>query len=339
MNTTNTTVQPDGCDFEPYKCHLVVVTRLLSALLSTFGALFMIVVILALKKQYAFLQRLILYLSIAGLMNSLAYLLSPTTPVLSAGSTCTFQAFVLQFTDWSVLLWVCCLTIGIWQSMLHGRTPTSLERPMHMVAWGVPACMAAWPWVGGVYGPTEFWCWITKPYWKERLYLWYVPLGVALVCLVSANLYVWYAVNRRLRIWQGLYTAESEQQKAAMKREASRLLVYPFIYLVLNLFAFMNRIEDIFTPDDPPIFLFVWLHTITAPLQGALNAVCYGLDSDTYSKLTWANIKSIFGRKNERRTVQEYPVGRVDRPGRYQPLAQFEIDEDDEDDIYPMRSS
>jgi hypothetical protein len=50
------------------------------------------------------------------------------------------------------------------------------------------------------------------------------------------------------------------------------------------------RIQNAINPHSP-VFTLVLLHAISTPIQGAINAVVFGLDKETTSKLTPTQIK------------------------------------------------
>ena len=50
------------------------------------------------------------------------------------------------------------------------------------------------------------------------------------------------------------------------------------------------RIQNAVNPGNP-VFALVLLHALSSPLVGAVNAVVYGLDAETRSRLSWTQIK------------------------------------------------
>ncbi|KAJ8310044.1 hypothetical protein KUTeg_011909 [Tegillarca granosa] len=86
--------------------------------------LFMIAVIWLFKKYTAFAQRLILYLSIAALFDSISYLMGGLRP---DGPMCDFQAWWLTFFDWCVLLWVSCITFNLFMNVVKNRVTDKYE--------------------------------------------------------------------------------------------------------------------------------------------------------------------------------------------------------------------
>ena len=68
-------------------------------------------------------------------------------------------------------------------------------------------------------------------------------------------------------------------------KEVRYLAIYPIIYLVLNIFSLINRLDTAFQGDDAEIALY-YLHVLTSPLRGAVIAVVFVLDPETLKRLS-----------------------------------------------------
>lgn len=88
------------------------------------------------------------------------------------------------------------------------------------------------------------------------------------------------------------------------------LRLYPIVYLLANFFPLINRIQNASSSGrhDNPVFVLTLLHALTNPLQGALNALVYGCDKETLSKLTWTHIKSAVMQLGKHSVIKEYPA-------------------------------
>ncbi len=102
--------------------------------------------------------------------------------------------------------------------------------------------------------------------------------------------YIIYILNKKVKSWQGTYEPEIERNRQILKAEIRPLQAYPFIYLALSVFLLINRIQNAVKPGQP-VFALVILHALSSPLQGLVNAVVYGMDRETRSRLTWMQIK------------------------------------------------
>ena len=111
-----------------------------------------------------------LYLSISSFLSSLTYFFSTA----STEKRCVTEAFLTTYIDWSVLLWILCITFNVAQKVwrlvhrkidgagesrrLTGDQLLVRERKIELcymaVGWFLPLGIASIPVLnGGVYGP------------------------------------------------------------------------------------------------------------------------------------------------------------------------------------------
>eukprot|EP00729_Bicosta_minor_P014716 gene14716-34965_t len=155
-------------------------------------------------------QRMIMFLSIAACLDTFPYLFGrrhEITPV------CQFQAFWMTWFDWAVLSW----------------TPV----------WGAPTAPGGVPEVPTI----RLWCWIVNKSWL-RFGLWYIPLLCAIVSLFAANGYIYLKVRNMSKQFQGTYNPEIEAQKQFLRKQVQPLKLYPFVYLCVSIFPFVNRVQN-----------------------------------------------------------------------------------------------
>lgn len=296
---------------------IIVNIRVTVACFSFLGSLFVILLIWLFKKYRFFTQRLILYLSIAALLSSTAYILGrveydPTSQTLRR--FCKAQGYWLFYTDWMVLLSFTCITVDLF---LNVFTQQRTER-LHWVYLGVsfllPIGIACIPFIRHSYGLAGVWCWIRS---KNddcsefafgnmlQFAVWYIPVYVIIFVQFTMYIAVRYKIRTQVRRWQGTYDPRNERQKKLLKEEVRPLLWYPTIYFVTSIFPFVNRVE--YTVTDHPLLSLYILHTISSPLPGALITLAYAMDRDTLRRLNWTDIKASLKYRNTD-VVTEYPV-------------------------------
>ncbi|XP_033118237.1 cyclic AMP receptor-like protein A isoform X2 [Anneissia japonica] len=302
-----TTPDPYQCTLfdEQKKCDIIVAVKRVVASFSIIGCLLMIGVIWLFRKYIFFVQRLILCLSIAALFDSIA-LMGDMHP---DGPWCEFQAWMLSFFDWAVLLWVCCITFNLYYNVIKMKSSEKFEILYHVISWGFPLFISLLPFIGDHYGPAGAWCWINgsgETYW--RFFTWFGPLFVIIIIMFAVYSYLTYRLNQRVRTWEGTYDPDVEHSKELLKQDIKPLKAYPFIYLVLSIFPLINRIQNAANPDNP-VFGLVLLHAICSPLQGVFNAIAYGLDKETISRLSWPQINNAFKSKfSSKAVIGEYNI-------------------------------
>ncbi|XP_013420698.1 cyclic AMP receptor-like protein A [Lingula anatina] len=305
MNFTTTPQQ--ACSMfrdDPHKCEILIAVKRTTASLSFLGCIFMISVIVLFRKYIVFTQRLILYLSVAAFMDSIAYIMGDMHP---DGPLCDFQAFFMTLFDWSVLLWVCAITLNLAMLVIAMKKTEKYEWVYHIVCWVIPIIISCLPFAGDRYGPSGAWCWITE--WPWRFGIWYVPLFLIIALLFVVYVYITVVVNRRVHTWEGTYDPDVERNKQMLKEDIKPLRGYPFVYLAVSIFPLINRIQNAVSSDHQPVFALLILHVISSPLHGALNTVVFGMDKDTVSKLTPSQIKlAIQSWRAGRSIIEEFPT-------------------------------
>jgi hypothetical protein len=86
------------------------------------------------------------------------------------------------------------------------------------------------------------------------------------------------------------------------------LKAYPFVYLVLSVIPLILRLHNAFTEEGDDVFALWILTVICAPLQGAVNAVVFGLDPDTRNRLTLPQIRLAWASYTNSAVIREYPT-------------------------------
>ena len=288
------------------QCESIIVLKRITGTLSLFGCLFMIASIWLFRKYNVMAQRLILYLSIAALCDALGYMIGDMSV---DGPTCDFEAWWLTYFDWTVLMWVSCITFNLFLNVVRHQRTNNLEKYYHVVCWILPSLLfSLLPLAGDNYGPAGAWCWIKhdSPWW--RFVIWYIPLFIIIVILFAAYIYIIVYLRKQMSRWQGNYNPDSERNHTLIEEDIKVLKAYPFIYLLLSIFPLILRIHNAFTEEGDDIYALWVLTVLSAPMQGAINAVVFGLDPDTRKKLTWAHIQLAWASHFQGSGIREYPT-------------------------------
>ena len=305
-NMSNESLQCKLFNGDDDKCSSIIVLKRITGSLSLFGCLFMIGAIWLFRKYNILSQRLILYLSIAALFDALGYMISDMTP---DGPACDFEAWWLTYFDWSVLMWVTCITFNLYLNVIKHQRTDHLEKFYHLLSWIVPPLLfSLLPLAGDNYGPAGAWCWIKHTSVAWRFAIWYVPLFVTIVGLFVIYIRIILHLRKQLSSWQGNYNPDSERNHALIVDDIGALKAYPFVYLALSIFPLILRIHNAFTAEGDDVYALWVLTVLTAPLQGAVNAIVFGLDPDTRKKLTLNQIRLAWASRFEASAVHEYPT-------------------------------
>ena len=312
MNTTNYT------DCFPYKSTEYQAVTILSSSVACVSALACILVtaeIVYFKKYLFFTQRLILYLSIAAILNATAEILRLHSVFFNTDSGwqkrfCMASGFFEQNTTWWQLLAVAAITLSVFMKVVCSRRPEKLEVLFPVLIFILPLTFNWIPFLHYMYGQAGAWCWIMDIHTDcsrsvfglyLRFVLWYVPLYVILVILLITYFIILFKIRSLKQKWHGRFDPDAEEQREMMAKEVRPLLWYPVFYLVLNLFPLANRIQG--AVSTHPVLVLWLMQAVSSPLQGGFVSVAYALDSETIRRLNCMRVMSTCRRSPQ---VREY---------------------------------
>ena len=280
---------------------------ILRATVGTFSALCCVLVIsliIFFKKYKFFTQRLILYLALAALIHSLSYPLARVnyyTPRPLFDAYCYFAGFFNLYSSWIEVLSLSCLTFNVFLNAVLDKWPQNVEYVYIAFTYLTPLLWTWIPFIDRTFANGDAWCDIRTS--NEdcsghefgaivRFILWYIPLFLLSIVLSIASLVA------ACKIWQRskylavtFHSAANVEHMQSLQKEVKPLIWYPIIYLLLNIFSFVNRIDIAANPEDSHLATW-YLHIFTSPLRGAFIAVIYALDPETRKRLRWKEMKA-----------------------------------------------
>ena len=282
------------------------------------------ILVIALHRRYRdFSQRLVLNLAITALVHSLSYTVARVnyhSNLQLLDPYCYFGGFLNQYSAWIEVLALMCIVYYLFVGGLLGR-PTHPSRMLEVLFWlGTYALPLLWCWVPFIqqsYGTSGGWCAIRtlsadcSGYLFGQILqfvLWYIPLYLLLFVTCVVCVAVAVKVQMDAHRWSGLYDEESRANKERIKTEIRPLLWFPFIYLILNTFSFIDRIYNAAQPDDPLVVL-TFLHACSSPFRGAFVALVYTLAGGTVGQ--WVQMRAACHnccRCKKKYNVHEYPA-------------------------------
>jgi len=260
----------------------VTIQRVLAAV--TLLTCSFIVLAIILFQKYRFpSSRLVLWLSIAAGLQTLCYLV----PYEKGGnsSMCDFQAFWISFFDWCIALWICVIAFNLHQIVVLGNKNAAFyERYYHIVVWGCAFTAAVLPLLGGntVYGDSGAWCWIVKEKQAWRVGVWYGPLLIFFLYVLT--MYLWIVKTLYSQKHSEFYQREGEDEARTKWKASMRLTRYPLIFIIMWIFPILNRIENWMAGDDG-VFFLVLMHTICVSMQGTINSIAYCIDEENFTSM------------------------------------------------------
>ena len=224
----------------------------------------LIVMILKLYKKFAY--RLATYQVLAALFFS--FTLSLELMALHYDSKSVFSrraceavGFLTQYSTWVKLMFTACLTFHLFCLAVFFKNFQKLETVYIFVSVLSPLLHAWIPFINDSFGISGAWCWIRG--WKndcakekytpgliEQFALWYGPFFlVALIDALAIILMVTVLMlraflekrNSRSQSSEPLLVRKRDQKKEAL-RQLMPLLIYPLLFLVLIVFAMVDRV-------------------------------------------------------------------------------------------------
>lgn len=283
--------------------------------ISAIACVGLVALILLLKKyKHSLCQRLILYLAIAAFFHSLSYPLARVNYYSARrllSSYCMFSGFLNLYTSWAEVVALSCLTIGSFMNgFMRKVQPRKAEYIYIALPYTLPWLWCWIPFIDHAFGSGSSWCDIRtvnpdcQPFVfgiAIRFIIWYFSLTAVLVFLFIFALYVFFQVKRKQRSEMEMQEWEKDDLK-----QLKHLIFYPLVYLVLNTFSLINRI-DIAVQGEQAVIPLYYLHILTSPFRGLVIAVVFLFDPYTLKRL--ARPKSLCHDTE----VSEYPMEHSER--------------------------
>ena len=290
---------------EGYCIGLEVIRRGIGAL-SCLSAIFIVLLIFLFRRYEFTSQRLILYLVTATFFDALAYTLGGF--VLEQSVLCTIDGFYLSIADWGVVVWVCNITVNLFWNVVVLRPSNRYFEAFYICAGiGVPLFFSVFPFINSSYGPAGLWCWINESTTGQyfRFFTWYIPIWIIIPGLFVVFLIIIIKLSYEVRRWDP-YNPASERYRELIRREIKPLILYPLVFLLLNIFPSINRIQNAVAPKYP-VFALYLLHGLSSPLLGLGCTFIFVINRETLRELQWGNFKqTLLTRFKSRGKVEEY---------------------------------
>ena len=310
----------DGCSvFDSPDYVTVAIISSSSACLSALCSTAVIGLIFLLKKHSFFIQRLVLYLSLAALVNSLSivlrlYRIGYQQQSKLLDKLCIAAAFIDQTSLWSLFLAFAVVTFTLLMAIVFHKSTVRLEGLYITLIVAFPLTFNWIPFLHNTYGRAGAWCWIRNLNYDDncmehkfgtilQFAIWYIPAYVLIgILLITYLAIIISAVRQKFR-----QSNKDNVETKKLHEEVWPLLFHPIGLFILNIFPLTNRIYGTLISDDPIYALWI-LHAIFSPLQGGYIALVYTLDRATLRQLTFNKFRAFFKNMNSSDVVRDYPA-------------------------------
>lgn len=251
----------------PGQAYAMLACRMTAAALTVLGSIFIIFCIIYFKRYKSLGFRLIFFLALSSLVTGTINLINPANYITAI---CWIQGMVMQFSQMATFHWTCAIATNVFFVVVleyDYKETKALEKYYHIAVWTSTFVFFTIPLLTLNYGPAGLWCWITDRafgrYW--RFLCFYLPLYCYIIWIFIA----YFSIILKITCTKKLIGEKKWQV-------IIRLAIYPIVFVLIWICPIINRAQNWLYPDEP-IFVLYLLHAITAPSQGFINAIVYGL--------------------------------------------------------------
>jgi endonuclease/exonuclease/phosphatase family metal-dependent hydrolase len=189
------------------------------------------------------------------------------------------QGFVTQWLGLASVLWYTSMSFQLFKFIVHKKSPLRIRKKLkrHFAGIIVVSLIIAIILLGaGAYGDAEIYCWIRNDGPNEAL-RWFAFYFIVVCCWV-------YAFSCLSYTGTSIRSYSSEGGLPGSHVIQRKIVQYMIVFVFTWFFGLANRAASYFA--GHAIYTTSVLESISIPLQGFLNAACYGGFFDCWSSRT-----------------------------------------------------
>lgn len=269
---TTTAASVRDHDLTAEQINIIYVLRVIACVLNLLGTLFIVTSIVLYRRYTVFESRLILLLSLCAGLGTFAWLV-PDVNEIDQPSLCAFQAVWQQFFDVALIAWVLVFAVNTFAVFVKHVQTATWEWRYNVFVWGSAVILTVIPLFDSSYGDAGSFCWIRTP--GMRFGVFYIELFIVFIVVIVLYALTFKALRDQARVAKVIGSAKGESDVDVQQRQRieSKIKVYVLVFIVMWLPAIINRVHQLFA--DRPEFWLVLLHSVSVPLQGAVNSIVY----------------------------------------------------------------
>nr|CAI9858986.1 Phytopthora agathidicda G protein coupled receptor 3 [Phytophthora agathidicida] len=257
--------------------------------ISLVGALLMVAHFLVFQESRRCGRRLLFCMHLSDAGTACAWLLVFLLPTpeedvdpvrTQTARICVAQGYSLVFFQLASCVWTACFAFHLFQLLVRrSKAPEFYECRYHLVAWGIPIATVAHLYTQSLAGTDLVgesgrpWCWIRSwndNQWSEQgfyaqLTLFYVPVVLSFL-------------HNLVRYILVLYFMTDSLSTSMETRIHYRLLVYSWAFFLPNVWIVFAFVYQAVPPHHVLNTSLLYVISFFTPLQGAMNAVVYGMN-------------------------------------------------------------
>ena len=287
-----------------------------TASISVLCCIFVIALMIIYKKYVFTIQRVILYLTVSTILNSITHIFESAT--LYSEGYCMVIAFFNLYSAYCVLFSIDCFLVDMIYRVKYFRETGAIEW-LYIPAIFVTPLLVAWiPFLTGSYGRVNGICVIVtinsttceQDIKGLIMYLvfWWIPLYLTFIVGGLAYVYILWKLWRSKKRYTAVLELDRELMYQKIVSDINYLKWYPLIYGILNIIPVINSTVYHIKPATLklPLYLF---SIVVRGLQGGFIAIAATLDPKTRKRMKWRHIKAAFIENVLcRDSIEEYPI-------------------------------
>lgn len=258
--------------FSDEENHIIWIATCIGASLSVIGTGFICFMYLTFPNLRGYSYRLICYLALSDFLVSVMYIVPDET----MGSYCWIKGALINYGSlWNILI------TGVISLSIYKGCFGEIEPFMQKEIWtvlitnAIAILLTALPLSTNSYGKAQGICWISASgedyllgtIW--RFISFYIPFWVVVICNVAIYIKIIHKIRNN----------SVTECRIGAEEMVLKLKLYPIIAVAAMLPSTINRLYDIFSPNDSN-FVLALISSIFAPCLGLADAIVYGLNAN-----------------------------------------------------------
>ena len=283
--------------------------------ISLLCCIFVIALMIIYKKYVFTIQRLILYLTVSTILNSITHILESA---LSSEGYCTVIAFFNLYSAYCVLFSIDCFLVEMIYRVKYFRETGAIEW-LYIPAIFLTPLLVVWiPLLTGSFGRVNGICKIVTINSDTceleikglimHLVFWWIPLYLTFIVSALAYVYILWKLWRSKKRYTAVLELDRELMYQKTVSDINYLKWYPLIYGILNIIPVISSTVYHIKPATLKLPLY-FFSIVVRGLQGGFIAIAATLDPKTRKRMKWRHIKAAFIENVLcRDSIEEYPI-------------------------------
>ena len=284
--------------------------------ISVLCCIFVIALMIIYKKYVFTIQRLILYLTVSILLNSITHIFESAS--YTPASYCMAIGFLQNYSAYCMLLFVPCFLLEIGVRVIWLRETGAIEW-LYIPAIFVTPLLVTWiPFLTGNYDSMGLSCGtvtINSTTCEQDIkglilyfVLWGIPMYLTFIVGGIAYVYILWKLWRSKKRYTAILELDREQMYQKTVSDVNYLKWYPLIYGILNIIPVISSTVYHIKPATLKLPLY-FVSVVVRGLEGGFIAIAATLDPKTRKRMKWRHIKAAFIENVLcRDSIEEYPI-------------------------------